>query len=78
MTEELKVGDQVRVMDQGLLILQQFAPKGAKPINEGVVSEILEDGDLMIEFPIGDDDPKNTHKQPHTPHQFVIKYNPYK
>ena len=56
--KELKVGDNVKVMDQGLLILMQFAPKNAKPINEGVVSEILSDKDVMIEFPIGDDDPK--------------------
>lgn len=58
MNNELKVGDKVRVMDQGLLMLQKFAPKGANPNNEGVISEVLEDGDLMIEFPIGDDDPK--------------------
>jgi hypothetical protein len=58
MSNQLKVGDKVRVMDQGLLILQKFAPPGSKPNNEGVVSEILEDGDLLIEFPIGDDDPK--------------------
>jgi hypothetical protein len=58
MRKQLKVGDKVRVMDQGLLMLQKFAPKGAKPNNEGVVSKILEDGYLMIEFPIGDDDPK--------------------
>ncbi len=43
-------------MDQGLIMLQKFAPPGAKPNNEGRVSEILEDGDLLIEFPIGDDD----------------------
>jgi hypothetical protein len=58
MEKNLQVGDKVRVMDQGLLMLQKFAPPGAKPNNEGVVSEILEDGYLMIEFPIGDDDPK--------------------
>jgi hypothetical protein len=58
MSKELQVGDKVRVMDQGLLMLQKFAPKGAKPNNEGVISEILEDGALLIEFPIGDDDPK--------------------
>ena len=56
MTTELKIGDKVRVMDKGLLMLQKFAPKGAKPNNEGRVSEILEDGYVMIEFPIGDDD----------------------
>lgn len=53
----LKVGDKVRVMDPGLLMLQKFAPAGAKPNNEGTVSEILEDGDLLIAFPIGDDSP---------------------
>lgn len=56
---KLEVGDKVRVMDQGLLMLQKFAPPGAKPNNEGIVQEIMEDGALLIEFPIGDDDPKN-------------------
>jgi hypothetical protein len=62
MTKELKVGDKVRVMDQGLLMLQQFAPPGSKPNNEGVIKEIMEDGDLLIEFPIGDD-PIDEHSQ---------------
>jgi hypothetical protein len=62
MSTKLKVGDKVRVMDQGLLMLQQFAPKGAKPNNEGIVSEILEDGDLMIEFPVNEGGP-NEHSQ---------------
>lgn len=59
MSNKFKVGDKVRVMDQGLLMLQKFAPPGAKPNNEGVVSEILVNGDLLIEFPIGDDDPED-------------------
>lgn len=54
--EKLKVGDKVRVMDQGLLMLQSFAPPGSKPNNEGVVSEIMEDGDLLIEFILSGDD----------------------
>lgn len=58
MKKKFKIGDKVRVMDQGLIMLQKFAPPGAKPNNEGVVSEILEDGDLLIDFPIGNDDPK--------------------
>lgn len=58
MKEEIKVGDKVRVMDKGLLLLRNFAPPGAKPNNEGIVSEIWEDGNLLIEFPIGDDDPE--------------------
>lgn len=56
--EKIKVGDKVRVMDQGLLMLQKFAPPGSKPNNEGIVAEILEDGELEINFPIGDDDPE--------------------
>jgi len=55
---ELKVGDKVEVLDRGLLMLQQFAPKGAKPNNHGVVSEIMDDGMVLVEFPIGDDDPE--------------------
>lgn len=58
MNTELKVGDKVRVMDQGLIMLQRFAPLGSKPNNEGVVAEILEDGMVEINFPIGDDDPE--------------------
>lgn len=58
MKHNLKVGDKVEVLDQGLLMLQKFAPPGAKPNNHGTVSELLEDGDVMIEFPIGDDDPE--------------------
>lgn len=53
----IKVGDKVRVNDPGLLMLQQFAPPGAKPNNEGFVTEIdEEDGTAIIEFPIGSDD----------------------
>jgi hypothetical protein len=60
----LKVGDKVEVMDRGLLMLQQFAPKGAKPNNHGVVSEIWEDGTVLVEFPIGDN-PKHTQVAPY-------------
>lgn len=52
MEHKFKVGDKVKVMDQGLLMLQRFAPPGAKPNNEGVVSEIMEDGYYEIEFPL--------------------------
>lgn len=68
MKHNFKVGDKVRVMDPGLLMLQQFAPPGAKPNNEGVVSEILEDGELMIEFPIGDD-PDHSQTAPYSPNE---------
>ena len=42
MKEELKVGDPVLVIDQGLLMLQKFAPKNSFPNNYGRISEILE------------------------------------
>lgn len=64
--EDLKPGDKVMVLDEGLLKLQQFAPPGAKPNNHGTVVEILEDGEIMVEFRIGDDDPKE-HSQ-HAPY----------
>lgn len=56
MEQKFKVGDPVRVMDQGLLMLQRFAPPGAKPNNEGVVSAIMEDGYYEIEFPLEGED----------------------
>lgn len=56
MKKEFKVGDKVRVMDPGLLMLQKFAPPGAKPNNEGTISEIMEDGDYLIEFPLEGED----------------------
>jgi hypothetical protein len=52
MKNQLKVGDKVRIMDPGLLMLQKFAPPGAKPNNEGTVAEIWEDGDVLIDFPL--------------------------
>lgn len=73
--QKLKVGDKVRVMDQGLLILQKFAPPGAKPNNEGTVSEIMEEGYVEVEFPIGDDDPKKHSQVAPYPANICIKIN---
>lgn len=53
-----KIGDEVLVLDEGLAMLRKFAPPGAKPNHHGVVAELLDGGDIMIEFPIGDDDPE--------------------
>jgi hypothetical protein len=58
MKTTLKVGDPVVVMDPFLIKLQQFAPEGTKPNNEGKVLEIWEaDEMILVDFPIGDDDP---------------------
>jgi len=56
---ELQVGDPVMVMDPGLIILQRFALPNSKPNNEGTISEIWDNGKtILVDFPIGDDDPK--------------------
>lgn len=62
MNNNLKPGDPVEVLDPGLLMLQQFAPNGTRPNNHGVIAEIMDDGMILVEFPIGDDDP-NEHSQ---------------
>jgi len=56
--EKFNIGDDVEVMDEGLLMLQKFAPAGAKPNNIGKIKEKLPDGDWLIEFSIGDNDPE--------------------
>lgn len=53
---KIKIGDWVIVNDPGLIMLQQFAPQGSPPNNEGRIAEIMEDGYALIEFPIGNDD----------------------
>lgn len=53
-----KVGDKVLVLDTGLAMLRKFAPPGAKPNHHGVVDRIMDNGDILVEFPIGDDDPE--------------------
>jgi hypothetical protein len=59
MATNLQKGDKVIVMDQGLIMLyntmKSFDPK-AKPLNQGWVNEVCEDGTIMVTFPIGDDD----------------------
>lgn len=52
MSNDLKIGDKVRVNDPGLLMLQRFAPPGAKPNNEGTIADIWEDGTIEVEFPL--------------------------
>ena len=54
---KLKVGDKVEVLDPGLLMLYKFAPPGAPKNNIGYIREFyFDDGEALIEFPIGDDD----------------------
>lgn len=52
---ELQIGDKVRIYDEGLAMLQALT--GGPPNNLGWVEEIYDDGDVLVKFPIGDDDP---------------------
>ncbi len=56
---EFKIGDPVLVLCDGLAMLRKFNPK---PNHHGWVQEIWDDGTIIVEFPIGDDDP-NEHSQ---------------
>ena len=66
MTEH-KIGDPVLVLCKGLAMLRGFMPSG-KPNHHGWVHEFWDDGTIVVEFPIGDDDP-NKHSQvaPYSP-----------
>jgi hypothetical protein len=55
---ELRVGDKVKVLDQGLAMLQAVMRRVGEdpdPNNIGWVHEIRGD-DILVAFPIGDDD----------------------
>jgi hypothetical protein len=77
--ENLKIGDKVEVMDAGLAMLnatmERITGKKQKPNNYGVVSEIEDGGKtILVEFPIGDDDPEE-HSQvaPYPSHQVKLR-----
>lgn len=60
-----EIGDKVRVQDPGLKLIYETAKKfdpEIKPNNIGFIKEFFEDGDALIEFPIGDD-PMEEHSQ---------------
>ena len=69
---DLKIGDSVEVLDEGLAMLRQIMGPNAKPNHYGFVSEIWEDGTILVEFPIGDD-PIEEHSQvaPYPPNQVI-------
>jgi len=55
---KIKVGDEVEVLDSGLLQMMAICPN-MPPNNLGIVKEIDYGGDpqeVLIEFPIGEDD----------------------
>jgi len=78
--KKLKVGDNVKVMDRGLLMLQAFMKQigeDVKPNNIGIVSEITDNGDtILVEFPIGDDDPSEHSQIAPYPAHLVLLLEP--
>jgi hypothetical protein len=70
MTKELKVGDAVEVLDEGLRRLRAIMPD-MPPNHHGFVMELNygDSGDILVVFPIGDD-PIEEHSQvaPYPPH----------
>lgn len=57
MIDNLKVGDPVEVLDPGLAMLRALMPD-MPPNHHGIIVEVLGDGEFLIEFPIGNDDPE--------------------
>jgi len=53
---ELQVGDPVEVLDEGLAMLRRICPD-MPPNHHGTVAEIWQDGTVLVEFPISEDDP---------------------
>lgn len=58
----MEIGDRVEVLDPGLLMLQKFASPDNPPNNVGWIRRFMENGDALIEFPIGND-PIEEHSQ---------------
>ena len=71
--EELKIGDPVEVIDEGLAILRRMMKQAGvdvPPNHHGIIDEILDDGTIMVRFPIGGDDPEE--------HSQIAPYPPSK
>jgi len=49
---KIEVGDPVLVLDEGLAMLRRLMGPNAKPNHHGTVAEIMEDGDILVEFPL--------------------------
>ncbi len=47
--KELKIGDKVEVLDEGLAMLRRLMPS-KKPNNVGKIAEFWKDGQILVEF----------------------------
>lgn len=75
--KNLKKGDKVIVIDQGLMssyaVLKRLDPT-AKPMNQGWVEEFYEnDNTILVKFPIGNNDPEEHSQVAPYPSELVIR-----
>lgn len=53
--KRFKIGDAVRVQDEGLSMLRKFVP--SMPVNnEGIVGDIYDDGTIVVHFKLRGND----------------------
>jgi len=77
-SDKLEVGDKVMVLDSGLAMLRAVMKSvGADPgpNNLGWVAEFREGGDVLVRFPIGDDDPDEHSQVAPYPRNMVRKHD---
>jgi len=73
---QIKIGDKVKVLDPGLArlraIMKQITGKEI-PNHLGIAQEINDDGYIMVQFPIGDDDPSEHSQIAPYPTDMVVR-----
>ena len=73
----LKVGDPVEVLGPGLLMMQALMKKMGEdvgPMNIGTIAEIWDDGTILVQFPIGSDNPEeHSQSSPYPPHMVRLR-----
>jgi len=68
----MKIGDKVEVLDPGLAMLRRLMGKRAKANNLGVVQEIMDNGDVLVAFPIGKGDEAHSQIAPYPKHMVRV------
>jgi hypothetical protein len=69
----IRAGDKVKVLDPGLAVLRSMT--GGPPNNLGWAAEIWDSGDILVRFPIGDDDPEEHSQVAPYPAHLVTRYD---
>lgn len=69
----MKAGDKVEVLDPCLAMLRSLMGKRAKPNNLGIVNRIMDNGDVLVEFPIGRGATAHSQVAPYPPHMVRLR-----